>query len=262
MVEKLTKKVHHGPHARETRGQGVDRKATHTWVREGKMTPTTEALVMAAQDDVVMTRDYMFKLPGGSSGDRMCRLCGAYKESLGHLLSKCKVYEHKEYRRRHDAVLYLLVKQVADHLGVKVPNCLKVPGGGIRSGVMGKRGKRMLIDVCIRVITERKPDLVVRLDDERRITIYEVACAWDRTVGEREQEKRAKYMDLAADLAKQWKGYTVVTVPVVLGDLGVIRNFMKQAKMLTDKEIARFAAEAQREVLCWMVKLLKRTLSQ
>ncbi len=102
MVEKLTKKVHHGPHARETRGQGVDRKATHAWVREGKMTLTTEALVMVAQDDVVMTRDYLFMR---SSCDHMCRLCGAYKESQGHLLSKCKVYEHKEYRRRHDAVL-------------------------------------------------------------------------------------------------------------------------------------------------------------
>ncbi len=97
MVGKLTRKVHHGPHARETRGQGVDKKATYAWVREGKMTPATEALVMAAQDDVVMTRDYLFRLPGGASGDRLCRLCGAYKESLGHLLSKCLVYEHREY---------------------------------------------------------------------------------------------------------------------------------------------------------------------
>ncbi len=140
LVERLTQKVHHGPHARETRKQGVDKKATYAWVKEGKLTPTTEALVMAAQDDVVMTRDYLFKLPGGSSRDRKCRLCGTYKESLGHLLSKCPVFEHREYTRRHDSVLYLLVKQVATHLGVKVPNCLRAPGGGIKSGVMGSRG--------------------------------------------------------------------------------------------------------------------------
>ncbi len=126
----------------------------------------------------------------------------------------------------------------------------------------------MLIDLCVptsKVMKERKPDLVVRIDEEKRISIFEVACAWDSTVEKREIEKRAKYADLAADLAKQWQGYRVVTIPVVLGDLGLVRNlkrFMKDAKLLTDREIATFAAEAQREVLCWTVKLLKRTLSQ
>ncbi len=58
-------------------------------------------------------------------------------------------------------------------------------------------------------------------------------------------------------------GYRVVIVPVVLGDLGLVRNlrrFMAKAKILNAEEITRFAAEAQREVLCWNVKLIKRLL--
>ncbi len=51
-----------------------------------------------------------------------------------------------------------------------------------------------------------------------------MACAWDSTVEKWERDKRAKYMDLAADLAKQWQGYKVVPVPVVLGNLGLVRN--------------------------------------
>ncbi len=42
---------------------------------------------------------------------------------------------------------------------------------------MGTPEKRMLIDICVptsRVITERKPDLVVRLKKERKIIIFEV----------------------------------------------------------------------------------------
>lgn len=41
---------------------------------------------------------------------------------------------------------------------------------------------------------------------------------------EREIEKKSKYQNLTADLAKQWKGYEVRVVPVVIGDLGVIKN--------------------------------------
>ncbi len=42
---------------------------------------------------------------------------------------------------------------------------------------------------------------------ERKITVCDVTCAWEPLVLEREQEKRRKYRELAADLAGQWRGY-------------------------------------------------------
>lgn len=122
----------------------------------------------------------------------------------------------------------------------------------------------MLVDQCIptsKQLTERRPDLVVRVGGERKIV---VACDWDRIVEQREREKQAKYGDLVADLARQWQGYKVVIVPVVIGDLGLVYNLRRQTrkgKLLNPTEIKKFAAEAQREVLCWAVKILKRTLA-
>ena len=49
--------------------------------------------------------------------------------------------------------------------------------------------------------------------------MFEVACAWEPLVSERESEKRAKYTALKADLARQNPGHIISIVPVVLGDL-------------------------------------------
>ena len=41
-------------------------------------------------------------------------------------------------------------------------------------------------------------------------------------VDEREKQKREVYKELAADLAKQNPGYTIILIPVVVGDQGII----------------------------------------
>ena len=49
--------------------------------------------------------------------------------------------------------------------------------------------------------------MVVRLESERRLVVQEVACAWEPIIAEREKEKKLRYQDLAADLARQNPGY-------------------------------------------------------
>lgn len=259
MSVKLKDKRRHGIYARQREGAEVDQRAPSAWLREGKLAPGTVAVLMAAQDQMTMTKGYLSSLPGGPANSE-CRLCGKHAETVGHLLSKCPVLEFREYKRRHDCVLFLLVRAITESMKMKIPENLKCPGGGVRSGVIDGGKVIMLVDQCIptdRQITERRPDLVVRMGGERKIVVYEVACAWDRIVEQREREKQAKYGDLAADLARQWQGYRVVVIPVVIGDLCNLRRQMKKGKLLNTQEIERFAAEAQREVLCWAVKILK-----
>ena len=50
--------------------------------------------------------------------------------------------------------------------------------------------------------------------------IYEIACAWEPLIEDRQREKGGKYLELAADLATQWPGWKVQTTPLVVGDLG------------------------------------------
>ena len=154
-------------------------------------------------------------------------------------------------------MLYLLVKAVLTSLKLGIPESMRGPGGVAVAGVTGGRGIKVLVDQLIptsRTVIHRKPDLVVRMEEERRVVIFEVACAWDRGLNEREVEKRGKYQELAADLATQER-------TVVLGDLGTITGLkknLKRAKLLTDEEMDRFMSSAQREVICAAIKITKR----
>ena len=70
----------------------------------------------------------------------------------------------------------------------------------------------ILVNQCIPTkdhIVARRPDLIIRLLELKKIVIQEVACAWETIVKEREAQKKAKYLELVADLANQWPGYTV-----------------------------------------------------
>ena len=52
----------------------MDTKATHSWLKDGSLRPTTEALVMAAQDQVLHTRAYQAKVMR-KPVDPKCRAC-------------------------------------------------------------------------------------------------------------------------------------------------------------------------------------------
>ena len=80
---------------------------------------------------------------------------------------------------------------------------------------MGTHQQKILIDQTLpmdRTVVHTRPDLVVRLIREKKIYIFEVACAWEPLVQAREKEKWTKYKELAADIAQQWKGFCVQVV--------------------------------------------------
>ena len=85
----------------------------------------------------------------------------------------------------------------------------------------------ILVDQCIPTkghFAARRPGLMVRIYSTKTIIILEVTCAWDPNVAEREDQKRSKYRELAADLAHQWPQYKVTNHPVVIGTLGLSRS--------------------------------------
>lgn len=92
----------------------------------------------------------------------------------------------------------------------------------------------------------RRPDVLVVREWQRSVTVLEVACPWEPLVGEREKEKRLKYGELAADLAKQYRGFQVKVVPVVVGDLGLIEGLaghLRGSGLFAKPEISRLVAD-------------------
>ena len=138
---------------------------------------------MAAQDGVIKTNAHVARVQCVSTSPQ-CRLCGS-QETLGHILSCCKIYQWTLYKERHDRVLYQLVKAVTKSLGLMLPNRPRGAGGVVKSGVMGTAAKRILIDQATptdKVLEHRRPDLTVRLAGaagSRNQTVWMQPPSWD-----------------------------------------------------------------------------------
>ena len=120
-------------------------------------------------------------------------------------------------------MLFLLVRAVLKARGLVVLSAYRAPGGSARSGVYGTECITVKVDQVSptdRVVPDSRPNLVVRDQGRRELVILEVACAWEPLIMECGREKRCKYQELAADLARQYPGYRITVVPVVLGELG------------------------------------------
>ena len=261
--EKLLEKVIHGKHAAEVRKTEVDAKATHRWLVEGKLSAETECVVVTAQDGVTGTRAYKKRIQKKEVPPE-CRVCGKEPETIGHIMSACQGYLWTLFKERHDRVLYLLVKTVMESLNLNIPDSMRASGGVAKPAVYGTEERRVLVDQncpTMEQMEHTRPDLVLRLAKEKRIHIMDVACSWEPRVTEREKEKKEKYQPLAADLAKQWQGYKVTVTPVVMGTLGLVtkmREDLRKTNIFSKQAAEKFAAEAQREVVCSAVRIIKR----
>lgn len=98
------------------------------------------------------------------------------------------------------------------------------------------------------------------LKKESRTLIFEVACTWDPCIPERENEKRKKYLELAAQMAKRDKSTTQI-YPIVLGCLGAVgrlQEILMSTKLWGPREAWLLLLSMQREALCNGVRIIRR----
>lgn len=98
LEEALLAKKLHGKHATTIRLSKVDHKATHAWLVRGRFQAQTEALVCAAQDQVIHTNVYRAKILKEDISPQ-CRRCEA-EESIGHIVASCQGYNWTLYKTR------------------------------------------------------------------------------------------------------------------------------------------------------------------
>ena len=77
----LAEKSHHGSYHRQ-----VTNRESYVWLSERRLRPQTEALILAAQDDVLHTRWYQNRILKNFSL-LMCRECGKAMETVKHILN-------------------------------------------------------------------------------------------------------------------------------------------------------------------------------
>ena len=243
----------------------TDRKSTNKWLVKGKLKSETEALVVAMQDGVIKTKSYRNRILK-ESVDPICRLCGVGNETVGHILSSCPNSLFQLISERHDEVVEMLARAVRGKLGVRFKSKDHVKGA-----VYHKGGTRVVVDRPIVTDSEvahttHRLDIVVF--QRNKVTLIEVAVAWDHTVTVREREKHIKYQDLAPDITGQYDAIKPVYVcTVMIGALGALGTVCRMShnlthtKLLKPEDFWRLAGSLQRAVLIKAVRIVKRHLA-
>ena len=196
MREEREGKVIHGTFARETNKPVCDKVATHSWLRNGSFRAKTEGLLVAAQDVVTHTMTYCHCILK-ERFKPIYRECGEAMETLGHILSACEGYKWSLYKARHNGILNILVRAAAKRLGIQIPKNQWEDNQRVKSAVYGGIEAVILVVQCISTndqIVARRPNLLTRVLEPKKIVILEVACAWEPLVKEREAPKKAKYV--------------------------------------------------------------------
>ena len=68
--------------------EGWDTLGSHAWLLDRRVQAWTEAMIMAAQDGVILTRAFRSRVMGTAILPA-CRVCKGAPETIGHILSSC-----------------------------------------------------------------------------------------------------------------------------------------------------------------------------
>jgi hypothetical protein len=213
-------KALHGQYVRET-GPIANKQMSFGWIRNGRLKKETEGLLVAAQDQALRTNAIKVKIDH-QAGSPLCRLCGEKEETVDHLVSSCGKIAQTDYKGRHDRVAASLHWSLCQQFGFPRANKWYEHRA---EKVLENEDYKLLWDLDLKtdkVISARKPDLVIVKKKAREAIVIDVAIPGDTRIVAKELEKKLKYQDLAIELQRLWELRKVSVVPVVIGALGAI----------------------------------------
>ena len=192
------------------------------WMRGGFVDKRTEGFVCAAQENVLPTRLYCATVIKDGGGQK-CRKCGEEAESVGHLVSHCKQLRQTEFKRRHDKMGLRVYWEVCGRHGLKrTEKWYEETPDPVRKSADGRY--EVWWDQKVNTPTAfeaNRPDLVVIDHEDKKWILVDFSVPFDRNVVAKEEEKIAKYKDLAAEVCRM-NSVKVEVVPIVVGALGVV----------------------------------------
>ena len=192
------------------------------WLKGGFLDKRTESFVCAAQENVLATRYYCATILK-KEVSKKCRKCGKYVETVGHVVSGCKVLAQNEYKRRHDKMGLRVYWEVCGKYGIKrsekwyeeVPDPVRM-----------STDENFEIWWDQKVITpttqeHNRPDMVIIDKKRRKWTLVDFSVPFDPNVLKKEKRKVGKYEKLASEV-RRMNLVGVEVVPIVVGALGVV----------------------------------------
>lgn len=215
-------------------------------------------MLLAAQEQALNTR-YRAARITRTTNNQKCRVCNDKGETINHIVSECSGLAQREYKRRHDKVACTLHWSLSKRYGLP---CAERWYQHEPQIVAENSEVKITWDVTAqtdRVITARRPDMVVYLKAHNRALIVDVAVPYDTRIIAKEEEKILKYQDLRMELGRI-HGMQVQVVPIVVGALGAVsHNLATNLRKIGCEKI--HPGQLQKTVLLGTAHILRKVLN-
>ena len=194
-----TDKPLHGMYYRQIE-EVADFGKSYQWVEKAGLKSSTEALIMAAQEQALNTRSIEARVCH-TRQDPSCRLCKDAPKTVQHITAGWKMLAGKAHLERHKQVAGLIHRNICAEYG------LKAPGSRRETPPMVTDNERVKILWDFQIQTDKlvmanQPDMVVVDKHQRTEVMVQVAIPGDGNIKKKEHEKLKKYQRLKEDLEK------------------------------------------------------------
>jgi hypothetical protein len=207
----------------------ISEEDTFLWLLKGDLKAATESEIVAAEDQALQTKYHATDILQTET-DSKCRLCHQFEETVGHIVSACRILAIEQYIKRHDRVCAQLHFNICKEIGVKLGSELWYEHApkSVETSQVGKVSVLWNQQVQTdRTIINNKPEIIIPDNEKGTCMLIDVAIPGDRNVIKKEAEKILKYKDLIIEIQSMWNLKTKV-IPVIIGATGTIsKSFRK-----------------------------------
>lgn len=234
--------------------------SSNAWLKKSSLFGETEGFVLAIQDEVIETRNYMKHIEKKNVDDR-CRLCQRVSETIQHITSSCSILANTDYLQRHNSSAKIVHQFLAlkfDLTTDKTEYYKYQP-----QPVLENENMKIYWDSTVitdRRIEANRPDIVLVDKNEKTVKLIDIAHPADHNILHSTATKIHKYQDLAIEIRNMWDMTSVEVIPVVMSTNGLIHpSFYTHTKKI---DLPQYLVhKIQKSVLLENCRLLRRFLS-
>lgn len=226
----------HGRHPNTMQDNNIDKLKSYTWLTKGELQPETEGFIIAIQDQVIQTKNYLkYIVKDPNTQSDKCRKCNIQPETIQHITNGCQILAGTQYTERHNIVAKIIHQSLA-----KINKLIEKETPYYKYNpetVLEDNSTKILWDKTLhtdKTIMSNRPDITI-IDKIQKITYFiEISVPNDNNIHTKYTEKLEKYHQLAQEIKRIWKQNEVKTIPFIISSSGIIhKSFIPNLKQLT-----------------------------
>lgn len=213
----------HGRHANILGQPCIDVKASNGWLERADIFAETEGFMVAIQDQVIATKNYLKYIVRADLESDQCRRCRQQPETIQHITGACQTLVATEYLARHNQVAKIVHQSLARQHGLlseELPYYRYVP-----SAVLENDTHKLYWDRSVltdRTVVHNRPDIILMDKGRRETLLIDVGVPNSHNIQSYFAEKEGKYQRLGQEIQQMWRQEKVAAVPLIISTTGVI----------------------------------------